>query len=362
MKDLFLNIFDYRNQNNIFNQFIRTIIVVFEKYKIFFKVKVLKYREVILVYDCKVSPGTFGEFMEILLLARAIKNYNLKIKIILITGEYRESWFDRFDNISRKKHIKYMSFMSKKILSKNSQFFFEMNWQDFSKKFINKKSNKTFILFKRKVFRRRPIYKHAVNLTNHILNKNANLQNKTLLKSNDININIKKSFFFKNYICIGCRNELNKSERNLTKGLFIRMIKKLNKFYPNHEKVIVSNTSGCNYFKRVAIKYSLNCKFSKDYSNDFLGDGKIILNSKAFFEIRGGGISAFALFSRVPFIKVNSYHPGEHHYIFWSKSKNKVYSWQRDNQIFIFMPNSLSKKVNDELFFKKLNQFNFSRN
>jgi len=357
MKKLFLYIFSFRSQNSILNQFIRTIIVMLEMYKIFFMKKILKYKEVIIVYDCKVSPATYGDFMEILLLARAIKNYNLKIKIILIIGEYRLSWHERFNDISRKKHIKYMNYMSKEILSEKKNIFSELNWKEFNKNFLNRKKNKSFILFKRKVFRRRPIYSHAINLTNHILNKNINLQNKTLLKSKDINANIKNFFFTRNYICIGGRHETNKPERNLTKVLFLKLINKLNKIYPDYEKVLISNVLGCNYFKKISRKYSLNCKFSKDYTYDFLGDGKIILNSKAYFEIRGGGVSVFALFSRIPFVKVNSSSPVEHHYICWSKSKSQVYSWQNNKQIFILKPKSFNKKINDELFFKKLNYF-----
>jgi len=357
MKELFFNIFNIRNKNSILNQLIRTIIVILEKYKIFFKAKILNYKNTVLVYDCKVSPGTFGEFMEILLLARAIKSYNLKIKIVLITGEFRESWNKRFDKSSRQEHIKYMKYLTKKILLEKKNVFFEMPWNEFKKKFTSLKNNEEFILFKRKVYKRRPIYTHAINLTNHILKNKVNLQNKILLKSKDIKVNLNKNSLKKKYISIGCRYVNGDSSRNLTKALFLKLIKKLNKFYPEYNKIVISNNSGCNYFKKISKKYSLGCKFSKDYSSDFLGDGKIILNSKAFFEIRGGGICAFALFSRVPFLKVNSFHPIEHHYIIWSKAQNKVYSWQNGNQIFVHMPKSFKTSVNDQLFFNKLDYF-----
>ena len=248
--------------------------------------------------------------------------------------------------------------MSKKILREKNNIFLEMNWQEFKKQFANIKNEKGFILFKKKVYLRRPIYTHAINLTNHILKNKVNLQNKILLKSKDIKVKLNKNLYKKKYISVGCRHENGDASRNLTKPLFLKLIKKLNKFYPEYNKVVISNDSGCNYFKRISKKHSLGCKFSKDYSPDFLGDGKIILNSKAFFEIRGGGICAFALFSRIPFLKVNSFHPIEHHYIIWSKAQEKVYSWQNVNQIFVHMPKSFKTSENDELFFNKLDYFN----
>ncbi len=354
-----LNIFFYKilniyNPENYFNKIIRKLIVIYEKYKILYNKKILKFEEVILVYDCKVSSPTKGDFFHLLILLRTLQAINFKVKIIVLIGEYRDSWLRRYNKVSIKSHLDYMYSMTKILSLKNSPSLEYKTWLEYKEYEKEIDHNKTFILFNRKVKNRRPIYTHDINLINYLLNKNLKLQNRVLLKSSDIKTKIKKIPSSK-YIAIGCRYESKKigTSRNISKDLFIKMIKKLDVLLPEQKKIIVSDERGCKYFKKISKKNSLNCLFSKDFSSDFLGDGKIILNSNAFFQLEGGGIMEFAIFSKLPFlISTKEYTSWEYQW-----KKNHENSWHNLNQVYLRPSSNTEIFLSNKFFFDKLGNF-----
>ena len=66
--------------------------------------------------------------------------------------------------------------------------------------------------------------------------------------------------------------------------------------------------------------------FSKDYSNDFLGDAALVLNSEFFFAFRGGGMSEIAVMSRTPYECLDPIMNND----FWDR--NNLSSWKGDSQ------------------------------
>ena len=93
---------------------------------------------------------------------------NFKVKIIVLIGEYRDSWLRRYNKVSIKSHLDYMYSMTKILSLKNSPSLEYKTWLEYKEYEKEIDHNKTFILFNRKVKNRRPIYTHAINLTNHI--------------------------------------------------------------------------------------------------------------------------------------------------------------------------------------------------
>jgi len=93
--------------------------------------------------------------------------------------------------------------------------------------------------------------------------------------------------------------------------------------------MIISDTVGCRYFSDLAHKHAYDVIISKDYSQTFLGDGALILKSNFFFQLRGGGISTFAMFSKIPYKLIQPLA----NETMWSKSK--FTSFQTTSQLFI---------------------------
>tara|TARA_Y100000031_G_C8201585_1_gene376466 strand:+ start:251 stop:541 length:291 start_codon:yes stop_codon:yes gene_type:complete len=71
--------------------------------------------------------------------------------------------------------------------------------------------------------------------------------------------------------------------------------------------------------------------FSKDYSDDFLGDAALVLNSKFFFSFRGGGMGQIAELSRISYECLGAVMNDN----FWDRKRFS--SWQGDSQIYIVL-------------------------
>ena len=49
-------------------------------------------------YDCKISPSTFGDFFYFLMFANFFKLSKVKVELYLISDQFRESWYNQYDN------------------------------------------------------------------------------------------------------------------------------------------------------------------------------------------------------------------------------------------------------------------------
>ena len=65
----------------------------------------------------------------------------------------------------------------------------------------------------------------------------------------------------------------------------------------------------------------MDCYFSKEYFDDFIFDCQLVLNSKAYFQLNGGGMCAMAFFSKVPYLICAQITSTEY---FVTKSKKKI--------------------------------------
>ena len=109
---------------------------------------------------------------------------------------------------------------------------------------------------------------------------------------------------------------------------FISMYSQIRIKYPHHLVMIISDQVGCNHFRKLSDKHNLYTLFSKDFSQSFLGDAALILNSDCFFQLRGGGIAIIPMFSVMPY-EITCPLGNE---VMWSKSK--VLSFQRESQLY----------------------------
>ena len=140
-------------------------------------------------------------------------------------------------------------------------------------------------------------------------------------------------------------------ERNTNDQEFPIIIDKLKSLFPHHAIMVVSDSMGCSYFKAVAQKAGINLLYSKDYSPTFLGDGALLLGGEYHFELRGGGIGVFALFSNLPYEFIIPLV----HEIEWREGK--VTSWATEEQNIrkiayadkqIYLPVGLRHKISEK--------------
>ena len=133
--------------------------------------------------------------------------------------------------------------------------------------------------------------------------------------------------------------------RNLSKKDFIEIIKKILEKFPTKKIVIITDSGGYKYFKKISKPFESSLIFSKKISKSFLGDMSLILNSKRYFCYVGGGITTTAILSKVPY--TIGWTTNVSNEVYWQK--NKYAFWQSKNQICVNV-----KKI--ENFFELIKQ------
>jgi len=313
-----------------------TIYKLFIAYEEKIKVKHHKTKIINIVYDCAVSPPTYGDFIYILMVSRYFKKKKYKTNLIIINGEYRKETWQRV----KKKFYSHKVLELKKLAIKfKSQDKIQVkNWKKFIFDYENKKSVEEFF-FKERVFNRKRIYSHSFNFLNLQLKSEKNSFQKKFLLGKQRFDSFLKYKLPKRYIAIqfryskkGRKNEFSKrisTSRNISYNLFKLSIEKLSKKYPNLKLIIISERSAIKEFKKFYIKNS-NLFFADSFSKNILGDAAIVLNSKLYFQVKGGGIYTFALFSNVNSIYIHNTPTNELTY-----NKSRYSSWQNTNHRYI---------------------------
>ena len=293
----------YARLSTSFLTFMRKSIVIHAYFEILKKIK--KKKNVLIVYDCSVSPASFGDFVCTVLLARFFLKLNKNIFFIIISGEYRSNWPRFKSEKGIQKNLKLMRNTAQLYLKGKSLKVQEMSWEDFIKTYEAKRDN--FIIpFENRVFSRNRTYLHAHNFLFFSYRYNKKLFEKMSIKKNEYsNIRVKK--VRKPYICFHSSHPENgATELDIKIEEFVPIIRKLQKLYKDYEIMIVSDQNGCNFFKKVCKKNGLKCLFSKDISLNILSDLKLIMSSKLFLKYSGGGISTPIHHSNLPHIAVHS--------------------------------------------------------
>ena len=265
-------------------------------------IKKSKFKKVNIIYDCNASPLTLGDFFNVAMAARYFQMKGYFIYFYLIKYDLNKLYLKK--NYSRFK-IFYLEF--EKILFsllKKKFFYKKENWVEFKKRSMDK----SLILFKKRVLNRKYTYGFYFNLLNKLcLNESHLFLNKYLLSRKTLKFSNKSILPKDKYITIHCRHNIRqitkKDNRNLKSKEYIKIVSLLKKKFKNYNLIIVSDKIGCKYFKKISVKNNLKVKFSKNFTNSFMDDGVLVLNSKYYFQLWSGGICVFTYYSKIPYLR-----------------------------------------------------------
>ena len=284
------------NNSNFLNNLISKRI---KSFVLFFKLKnFLKENDnLIFCFDLKLSPPTLGDFLYFLILIKFCEVHGKKITLLIINDEYRESWSylnyeEKVSLINDYKKIFFSIFKKSKTANFSILKFKDLDKYD---------STKIFLF--NKVINRVPFYQHSFNILNLLLFfKDNKFKNKVLFNRNDFDdIKIKKPDF--KYITLHLRYSKKWDlHRNITNDEFKKIYDYLNKKFPNHKIIVISDHIGCSYFRKLSSFYNFIVYFSNEYSDGFLGSAKLVLNSDFYFQYKGGGMSVIATFSKLSYV------------------------------------------------------------
>lgn len=281
-----------------------------------------KDKKFLLVFDCKCSPATYGDFASFIILIRLFQLYNKKIELVIINGEYWKNWA-RF----RENHIpKFLSELRQLSigLSLNSKLIVHMlSWSQFNKKFSEDKNQ---ILFEKKVLGRKPIYDILFNSFQFLYFLNKKNFEKIIFqckKKDYVTINVRFSDHSEIY-----SNDVDR-ERDTSLNEIIKILTKIKNIQNDKKIIIITDQPGFKKFKEIKKKFS-NVFFSKEFASTFLEDVKIILNSEMYIQYNTGGMGTFPILSNLPYYIGWKF--GNISWAFFWKNSIQYTSWQTIDQ------------------------------
>ncbi len=288
------------------------------------------FSEAVIVYDLLVSPPNYGVVFYMVMFAKYFLMKGGKINFIIINSEFREDW-EVLDKAEKINLVESFLELPKVLLDNRAMVDIRlMSWREFTIYFEKKKS--ALIPFENKIKNRMYYYPFIFNVINRLVSiEDVNFIDRFLIYHKDIISNCNISVPGKPYITWNARySEKWAINRNCSEEEFIKIYESLKTLYPNHLIILVSDQIGCEYFKSLSNKYNVKLLFSKDFSTTFMGDVALILGGDYYFQLRGGGIGAAVIYSKIPYgMIVNIGYEG--HETEWTKGR--LAPWSTNKQI-----------------------------
>jgi len=292
--------------------------------------------KVVVVYDHKVSPLTYGDYLCVVFMTKYFLVHGLNVNLYIIDGEYRG---DQSDSLKTRcaqfllEQVNLATFINKAY--EHNFYCKKLSWEVAKTELQKIKLDRSnYIFLKDCVFQRQPIYHNAFNILNYLVfSMNQDLLPKFLLNRKKFEGSLGQiaSILPHPYIVFNVRyNPDWGMDRNTSPELFADVVRRLRVNYPEFGVVVASDQQGCNYFKKVAEDNNIECFFSKHLGlpDEFISDVLLILGSNKYFQINGGGLGNVALFSSIPY----EYIAPNANELPWSGSA--FASWQFSNQTF----------------------------
>lgn len=289
-------------------------------------------KHAIIVYDNFVSPPTYGDYIYVVMAGRYFLRKKIKTSLFIVDGEYRYDW-ESLSNHQKNFHVGYLVEIAKTLLTGGDSSIEVLTFDELNAKLDRIYLDGCFLYFEDRVKRRSEFYVSTFKILNRIMSSaDDDLRESFLISSHEIRELVPFGRPSLPYITWHCRySEKWGESRNTDDNKFVAIYHRLKHLYPDHLIMIISDQLGCDHFKELARRKSLDCVFSKDYSQSFMGDAGLVLESDYYYQYRGGGMNAIAFFGKIPYEIHASADTIE-----WKPGK--VGSWSSDDQIFLNIP------------------------
>lgn len=262
-----------------------------------------KMEKVLIVYDELASPPTYGDFLYVVMLARYFICQDITVNLVIVDGDYREDWSELDESRKLHRNADYIK-LANLLLNPQLAMIEQLSWRQLNGRIKSAVEKGVDIPFRSSVLARAAVYKYAFNILNYLCAEFSQSQlDQFLLSIEDLEGSVVFNSPKQPYISWHCRRSQKETSltRNTKNDEFLQIFSRLKALYPSYDIMVVSDVVGCDYFRELARKYKMECHFSKDYSDTFMGDGALILRSKYHFTLRGGGIDVFSIFSQNPY-------------------------------------------------------------
>ena len=292
-----------------------------------------------IVYDCPVFGCGYGATINMFLIARWANAHNLPVNFYFVEPDIGDASgvFDHSGDHYSQNEVDYFIQDSVTFVTEllNEQLSTVSRIPGSSLQGVFESLDNGVLLFDDYTRNRRPFFRDLGNVFAQLMTKTVpELQDRILFSPNEFRNLVSKSFPTGPYVSWACR--FNYKGFDIGRQTFPEEFQKiyihLRERFPDYQILIVSDESGCQHYSSVATDLKIDdLLFSKDYSDDFLGDGALIMLSEFFFCFRGGGIQGLPIHSKVPF-EIFSPIMDEN---MWDKKK--MTSWQTEKQNWVLL-------------------------
>ena len=282
-----------------------------------------------LVCDLRCTPPTYGDFSAFLLTFR-ILNSKFRTNFFLLTDNFSSEW-NALDEESAIRSVEDFKAMAFSVTGKSNKEINEKNSFDQ----LSMDSCDGHTVFTDFVNRRKKIY-WDLKYLNILLYKSLGCDSSVLFDKTDhfsTTRDLPKSYVA--WHIHGRQNFGPSTLRSFEDGYrYLRSTIGL-----DIPVIVMSSNQKLSEFLNFANKKKLNVESARLFSSSVLGDIDIVNGADLFFQISGGGLAEFALYSEKPFCLVdypdkrvkrwNSNHLGLRPF------HRKFLPWQNHNQVFI---------------------------
>lgn len=262
-------------------------------------------KEIFFVYDNNTSPCAYGDFMNMIMLAKWCSLREISTHFIVIESNDNKFNWASFSEDAIKDFL-YFQDTCLENFGMNDIIYQKYNWFDFNE-MCSIKNIKHYVAFGAQVFNKEMVINYCFNILNE-LTKNASkgIINKWVLNKTDF----KKLFDYAKldkYIAWNIRRTFVSSgavSANNTEEQILRIYPILRSNFPKYKIVIVSDLIGTEFVKDIRANHNLDIVLSNELfqNNSYLSDSGLVLNCHFYFQFSGGGMSTIPLFSNLNYL------------------------------------------------------------
>ncbi|MBJ31421.1 MAG: hypothetical protein CL466_08400 [Acidimicrobiaceae bacterium] len=256
----------------------------------------------VLVFDTEVTGLGYGDLLHMLGVARFVVAHDVRTEFVFV--EPGADWSGRSDAASDVDELldDFIGIVSA-LLDPEVGRARRVSPDDLPS--VLEGHGRTHVLFEDFVRDRRPFFRDCANVFNVLMAEaDGGVVDRTLFSPAEFEPHRPSGFDIGPYVSWQCRySRLGIDEgRRATSDEFIAGYEYLQRRFPDHRILVVSDESGCRHYRDLVGELDIDdVAFSKPESPGFLSDAALVMASDFFFWFRAGGMCIIPFFSRLPY-------------------------------------------------------------
>jgi len=291
-----------------------------------------KHAEFRIVYDNLVSPPTYGDFLQVVMLARYLKASGADVKFSIIDDRERRFDWEVLDLGEQASMVHDQLELASKLLEEEVEVHPEVP------------SSGVYTVFGDEVLSRSPIYDKTPLLLNTLIETSEESLPAGFLLPEGWGREYLADFVPENIRLVSwnIRKGRWSHDRDNTKEQVINDFRDIRKIFPNHRIVLLSGPDGIKWvFNTLLESGDLQQGTTQvqilipQRSPGLINAIPWLLASDGYFQREGGGMGMVAIFSEVPYLMVNKV-KGDHYR--HQLDGDKIVAWASPSQRFVHRP------------------------